>query len=75
MAVYLVPIVFEVSQGISHGMGILTGEDRTVVVGLSGNTEQTFPTGIFGALHVVVLHSRIEILTLHSGIEATYDIN
>ena len=75
MAVYLVPIVFEVSQGISHGMGILTGEDRTVVVGLSGNTEQSFPTGIFRTFHVVVLHSRIEILTLHSWIEATYDIN
>ena len=56
-------------------MGIFAGQHGAVVVGLLSNGEQTFPTCVFGAFHIVVLDTGVEILALDTGVETTDDID
>ena len=75
MTVDLIPVLLEITQGITHHMGILTGKYRTVIRSLTGDRQQSFPPGILRTLHIIILHTGIQVFILRTGIEAGDDIH
>ena len=76
MTVYLLPIFLEITQRITHTMGIFTGKHRTIIVLSHRNIQQMFPSGILRSLLVRTFgNARIQILSLYTGIETAQDIH
>ena len=76
MTVYLLPIFLEITQRITHTMGIFAGKHRTIIVLSHRNIQQMLPSGILRSLLVRTFgNTRIQILCLHTGIETAHDIH
>ena len=75
MTVHFVPVFAEVSEGVTHRVGILAGEHRSAVGGVAGDGEQPFPARVLRSFHVVVGHAGVEVFVLRARIEARDDVD
>ena len=74
-AINLAPVLLHIAEGVAHSVGVLARQDRAGIRVISGDREETFPTSILWALHIIVGNTRVEVLVLSTGVEATNHID